>query len=153
MKNRGIALIEIVIGAAIISIGILTINSTYNTYVKYALANQRNIEAAYLLEEGLEIVGYIRDASWSNFGALSTTSTHYVTFTSTWATTSSPEYVDGIFQRSISVTDVFRDGGNDIAESGAFDPDARKVTVTVAYFQGDATTTKSLSSYLLNVFK
>ncbi len=44
IKKRGMALVEIVIGAAIISMAILAVSSSYGTYVAYALANQKNIE-------------------------------------------------------------------------------------------------------------
>ncbi len=152
-KNRGISLVEIIIGAAIISAGILAINMVYNTYVQYALANQRNAEAAYLLQEGLETMSFLRDKGWnSNIKYLSTTTPFYLTFTgTTWATTTAPEYVDGIFLREISVTDVKRDANNDIAVSGTYDPEIKKITVTISYFQGHATTTQTLSEYLANI--
>jgi len=150
-KNRGIALIEIIIGSAIISIGILAINSAYNTYVEYALANQKNAEAAYLLEEGLEVMTFIRDRSWLNISRLSTTTPYYLTFGTAWATSTTPVYVDGVFLRSINIEDVFRDANSDIAISGTFDPEIRKITTTVSYFQGHATTTKTLSKYLANI--
>ena len=54
IKNKGFALIEIIIGAAIIVTGILVVNQSYATYVKYAFANEKNTEASYLLSEGLE---------------------------------------------------------------------------------------------------
>ncbi len=151
--KRGIALIEIVIGAAIISIGILAINSTFNTYIQYALSNQKNAEAAYLLEEGLEAMTLIRDNAWSNVSNLSTTTTYYLTFSgSAWSTTATAQYVDGVFLRSINVYDVFRDGNSDIAISGTYDPNIKKITSTVSYWQGKATTTKSMSVYVANIF-
>ncbi len=154
-KNLGIALIEVIIGSAIISVGILTINSSFNTYVEYALANQRNAEAAYILEEGLEAMTFIRDKGWNTYVAtLSTTTTQYLSFYGgTWSTVATPEYVDGVFLRSIAIEDVTRDGTDDISAEGTYDPDIKKITSTVSYFQGKATTTKSMSVYIANIYK
>ena len=152
-KNIGVALIEILIGSAIMSIGILAINTSYTEYLKYALANQKNVEAAYLLEEGLEITTFFRDQSWAeNIAKLSTTTTYYFSFVSSnWATTTTPQYIDGQFLRSISVSDVRRDGNDDIALSGTYDPNIKKITATVSYWQGHSTTTKTMSTYLTNI--
>lgn len=153
MKNRGIALIEIVIGSAILSVGILAVNISYNTYINYALGNQRNAEAVYLMQEALEVMTFLRDESWATYiERLSTTTTHYITFTgSAWATSTTPEYVDGIFLRSINIEDVKRDVNDDISTVGTYDPNIKKVTATVSYPQGNATTTKALSVYITNL--
>lgn len=153
-KHAGIALIEIVIGAAIILTGILSISSAYSTYLQYALANQKNVEASYILGEGLEVITFMRDSGWTaNISKLSTTTVYYVRWTGTaWATTTTPQYVDGIFLRSIGISDVFRDGSDDIAASGTYDSGTRKITATVSYFQGHATTTRSMATYITNIY-
>ncbi len=152
--NHGMALVEILIGAAIISAGIIAATSSYGAYVSYALANQRNIQASYLLQEGLETITYFRDKSWSgNISKLSTTTTYYLSWDNTdWATSTSPQYVDGTFLRSIRIYDVFRDGNYHIASSGTFDSNTRKITATVSYWQGHATTTRSISTYIANIY-
>jgi len=148
-RNKGLALAEIVIGSAIILSGILAISSAYTIYLKYALANQRNVEANYLLAEGLEVMGFFRDDNYSN---IATDGTYYLSWSGTiWATTTTPEYVDGKFSRSITVAPVYRDGDFRIAESGTADSDSKFITATVSYFQGQATTTRSVSSYLTNL--
>ena len=152
-KNKGMALVEIVIGSAIISVAILAASSAYGTYVNYAFANQRNVQAGYILEEGLEAVTFFRDTSWSgNIAKLSTTTTYYLTFSSTWATTTTAQYVDGVFLRSLTISDVKRDGSDKIAGSGTYDPNTKLITATVAYPQGQATTTKSISTYITNIY-
>lgn len=154
IKNRGMALVEILIGSAIISMGILAASSAYSTYVSYALANQKNIQASYILEEGLEVMTFFRDKGWTaNISKLGTTTTYYLSWSGTdWATTTTPQYVDGQFLRSISVTDVKRDGSDRIASSGMYDPNTKKITTTVDYSQGHATTTKSVSTYITNLY-
>ena len=153
-RMSGIALIEIVIGSAIILSGILAINFSYSTYMQYALANQGNVQAGYLLAEGLEAVTFLRDKSWSaNIAKLSTTTTYYLTFVSSnWATTTTPQYVDGVFLRSIIISDVKRDANDRISVIGTYDPNTKQITATVSYFQGHATTTKSISTYVTNIY-
>lgn len=148
-------LVEVVIGASILTVGILALIGSYSTFVSFAFSNQKNVEAGYLLEEGLEAVTFLRDKGWAvNIATLSTTTTYYLTFNgSYWATTTTPVYVDGQFLRTIGISDVKRDGSDRIAETGTFDPNTKKITATVAYFQGHATTTKSISTYITNIYE
>ena len=147
-------LVEIIVGAAIVFVAILVINESYNTYVKYALTNQRNVDASYILEEGLEAMTLLRDKGWTaNISKLSTTTTYYLTFASSaWSTTTTAQYVDGIFLRSISLLDVKRDASDHIASSGTYDPNIKQITSTVAYWQGHATTTRSISTFIANIY-
>lgn len=148
------ALLEIIIGASVITVGILAIITSYNLYFQYALANQNNAQVGYLLEEGLEVVSFLRDGSWAeNISTLSTSTIYYISFNgSSWATTTSPQYVDGKFLRSFNVSDVFRDINDDISSSGAYDPNTKQVTVSVSFVQGHSTTTKSISTYMTNIY-
>ncbi|KND48026.1 MAG: hypothetical protein AB201_00290 [Parcubacteria bacterium C7867-006] len=151
-KTKGMALVEIIIGSAIISVGILAAITSYNTYINYALANNKNIQASYILEEGLEVMTFFRDVSWTNISGLSTTTTYHLVFNGvSWATTTTPEYVDGEFLRSITVSDVKRNGSDQIDISGVYDPNIKMITTTVDYSQGHTTTTKSISTYITNI--
>lgn len=154
-KNRGIALVEVLIGSAIISVGILALSTSYATYVNYALSNQKNVQASYLLEEGLEAITFLRDKGWSaNITPLSTSTTYYISWNGTyWATTTTAQYVDGQFLRSISMGDVRR-GSNDriSTTTGTVDPNSKQITVTIDYFQGHATSTQVMSTYISNIY-
>lgn len=153
-KTKGFALVEIIIGSSIISVGIIAAITSFNTYLNYAFSNQKNVQASYLLEEGLEAVTGFRDKGWSTYiSKLSTTTTYYLTFSGTsWATTTSPQYVDGEFLRSININDVKRDASDNISTSGTYDPNTKEVVATVSYSQGHATTTKSISTYITNLY-
>lgn len=153
-KTKGFALVEIIIGSTIISLGIMAAITSFNTYLDYAFSNQKNVQASYLLEEGLEAVTGFRDKGWStNISKLSTTTTYYLTFSSSsWATTTTAQYVDGVFLRSIKINDVKRDANDNIASTGTYDPNTKEVVATVAYSQGHATTTKAISTYITNLY-
>jgi hypothetical protein len=149
----GVSLIEVVIGSAIIVTGILALTEGYGQYVKYALANQKNIQAAYLVEEGLEVMTYIRDRGWATYIApLSTGTAYYIAWNgSAWNVTTTPQYIDSIFLREIRVAEVVRDSGDRISSSGTADPNTKLLSVYVSYVQGTATTTKTISTYITNL--
>jgi len=89
--NHGIGSLEVLIGAAIIISGILALIVVFNSFFSFALANDENVRAAYLGEEALEAMTFLRDGSWStNIASLSTTTAYYLTWNSgalTWRTT------------------------------------------------------------------
>lgn len=155
VPNRGMSLIEVVIGSTIIVTGIVALSSTFAYYVKFALGNENNIQASYLAEEGLEAVTFLRELSWAtNIQPLSTTTPYYLAWDSTtslWKATTTPQYVDGKFLRQITIADVKRDVNDKIATVGTYDPHTKQIFVSVQYYQGHATSTQSLSTYITNL--
>jgi hypothetical protein len=150
--KRGIGLIEALIGCSIIAVGIIALIDTYTIYVKYALANDKEVQVTYLLEEGLEALTLLRDANWTTISSLTASTTYPLYFDgSSFAIGTTSEYVNGIFLRNFAVYNVYRDGSDQIASSGTLDPNVRKATVFVSYSQSGATTTRSLSKYLPQV--
>jgi Tfp pilus assembly protein PilE len=155
-NTQGIGLIEVLIAASIITIGILALIEGYTIYVNYALANTGNVQAAYLTEEGLEVMTFIRDKGWTaNIANLSTTTTYYIVFNTslnTWTTTITPQYIDVAFLRSFRIQDVNRDINARITSSGGtYDPGTKLIHETIEYYQGHGTTTRTLSTYITNL--
>ena len=152
-KNKGMSLVEVVIASSIMLIVVLASSSAYNAYVKYAFANESNVQAGYLLEEGVETIVFLRDRGWTSYIAtLTPGTTYYLYFDGTyWTSTTTPQYVDGQFLRSFTLANVNRDSNDDIATSGTNDPNTKLVTITLNYFQGHATSTKTLSTYVANI--
>lgn len=155
ISNRGIGLVEVVIGSAVMLLVVVAVVNVYGSYISFALANQENTKANFILEEGLESVIFLRDSGWTaNIATLTPGSTYYLYFNGTnWVSTTTPQYIDGNFLRSFVINNVNRDSNDDIASSGTNDPDTKKVTVTLAYFQGHATTTKTLSTYITDLYE
>ncbi len=158
-RSQGMSLIEILIGCSIIVIGIIALSSTFTRYVSFALNNERNIQAAYLAEEGLEAVTFLREKSWATHVAtLSTTTAQYLTWDSTnrfWKATSTPQYIDEMFLRSVNVADVRRNNTSEAISTSTsgtyYDPNTKKITVSVAFKKGTATTTQMLTTYITNL--
>jgi len=120
--------------------------------LKTALQNTKKIQSAYILEEGVEAIRSIRDKSWSNISGLASGLSYGLSFTnSVWATTTTQFVGDGFYRR-FEVFDVYRDANNDIASSGTLSVGTKLFKVSVEYREGVATTTKSVSFYLAEIF-
>jgi hypothetical protein len=152
-NQKGIGLVEVLIASAIITTGIVALIGAFTVYVSFALNNSGNVQAAYLAEEGMEVMAFMRDNGYAaNIAGLSTTTTFYLTFSGgTWATTTTPVYIDNVFLRKVDLAPVYRDGNFAVVSSGGTsDANSRFVTITIDYIQGQATTTRSLSGYITN---
>ncbi|MFZ2521968.1 MAG: type II secretion system protein [Minisyncoccia bacterium] len=152
-SGSGFGLVEVILGASIILLVVVSIVQSYNVYINYALSNQNNIEANFLLEEGVEAVVFLRDQGFaSNIGSLTASTTYYLYFSgTTWQATSTIQYIDNAFLRGFALYSVSRDVNDDISVSGTNDPNTKKLTVSVSYPSGHSTTTKTLSTYITNI--
>jgi Tfp pilus assembly protein PilV len=153
-STRGVGLIEVVIGIGIFVLIIVSLLGTYRFLVRFSGTTSQTVKANYLLEEGLEVARVLRDANWDTFAGLTSGTPYYLTLSgSTWSTNATPSVIDGTYYRSITIHDVYRDGNHDIASSGTLDPDTYLVTATIAWSRAGATTTKTMSTYLANLFE
>lgn len=151
--NSGFGIIEIVVAVAVISTAIFAIMVVANTSLELNRRILNSTRAGFLLEEASEGVRMIRDTNWTNISSMSVgTSYHLIFANNKWQSTTTASMIDNIFDRTFSVSDVYRDGNYDIAGSGTLDPNTKKFTVNVAWWSGTATTTKSLIFYLTNFF-
>jgi type II secretory pathway pseudopilin PulG len=152
-KKKGMSLVEVIVSATIVTLILSGLIAAYNLYFKTALANLRHVQAVFLAEEGAEALRFLRDASWSNLSSLTVNNTYYVIFQNgNWQITTNNIFVDGIFERKFVLNNVNRDGTDDIVPTGTLDPNTKKVTVSISWGKGVATTTKSLEFYLTNIF-
>ncbi len=149
------SLIEVVIAAAIIGSSVVFIMGIYSGLTKLSYRNTARIQSAMLAEEGIAAIKTMRDSGWtSRIASLSTTTTYSLYWTgSVWQATTSSPIIDGQFYRTFTITGVSRDIDADIVTSGGtFDPNSKKVTVSVSWADNGATSTKSLEAYIFNVF-
>jgi type II secretory pathway pseudopilin PulG len=158
-KKLGMGLVEVVVAVAILGTALGSIIITYSYYITAALQNTEVIKATYLAEEGMEAIRILRDDDWdANIAPLSMGTDLYLTYattTKTWSVTTSPanNYVDGKYMRTVRMDRVSRNSSQDIvASGGTVDADIKYVEVTVAWQEGEATTTRSLAAYITNLF-
>lgn len=154
----GFSLVEIVVGSALLGVVFVSLIATYGMYVKASLQNSSIIKATYLAEEGVEAIKSMRDRSWdAEIAGLTTDATYSLDFTTAiWKATTTPEIIDTTYTRSFQLSPVYRDTNSDIVETGGtLDPDTKKVAVSITFAPSvsSATTTKTLSAYITNMFQ
>ncbi|MCI5108291.1 MAG: prepilin-type N-terminal cleavage/methylation domain-containing protein [Candidatus Pacebacteria bacterium] len=140
--NRGISLIELLIGASILTIVMVALVVVFQSFLVNSFTSVEKVQGALLAEEGIEAVKSIRDNDWGNLSD----GTHYLTFSSDWSFTETPETI-GIFSRTVLIEGAYRDVADDLASSGTSDPDTKKITVTVNWSAG----TETIETYITNI--
>lgn len=138
-NSRGFTIIEVIVACSIISITVFALMSSAQKGISLSNRAVSQIQANYLLEEGAEAVKTIRDNNWTDIENLSINTDYYLFFntsTNMWSLSTSsvapsgsiPTYpVDSIFNRTIKVSDVYRDANDDISDSGSLDSGTKKL--------------------------
>lgn len=154
-KDKGFSLVEVVVTVSIFLVIIVGLTGGFALAVKSALENVTKIQASLLEEEGLEAMRLLRDSSWTNnIVGQPVGIPFYLVFNGTaWEVSATPAMIDGLFERRIILSEVYRDPAQNIAPSGTLDPAMRKVTAQVSWRSRGATTTRSLSTYLADIFE
>lgn len=117
-KQSGVTLVEVVIGIGIISVSLVSIGLSINTYVAARSALLNNLKATYLAEEGYEIIRAVRDTNWNTIDALTANNTYYLDISGVSPViNTTPEIIDTNFRRSFVVREVYRNGSDDIVSS------------------------------------
>ena len=145
---------EAIIAIAVMSIVVSGVISVFPFLLKSGLTTLDRIQATLLLEEGIESIKLMRDSSWhNNIEPLTAGYSYYFEFaTSTWRATTTSIVVDDLFYRTFVLESVSRDSNEDIVSNGGtLDPDTKKVTVSISWTKQGITTTRSISSYVMNL--
>jgi len=162
--TRGIGVVEIIVGVAIITLSLIGVVVSFNLHFKAGIENTKKIQATYLAEEGIEVMRFLRDSSWTlNIVPLSTTTTYHLFFNGLyWETTTTPLYIDETFERTITLSDVYRrDSDSDIVPATSTlpktaDPAIRLITIGLAWptdiGSTTATTTFEMQTYIADIF-
>ena len=153
-RCRGFGLVEMLIGASVLAVVLYGISNFFQTTLLASRSTQAQIQGDYLLEEGVEIAKHFRNASYADsFGKMSTSTAYYFSWDgANWATTTTSTLIDEKFERKFTIADVTRDANSDIAPSGTYDPDTKLITMSVSWWSGTATTTRSIQAYIMNIF-
>ncbi len=154
-KKQGFGLLEVIIGVSVISVALFSLATVSNIALKAAEESSKSIKAVFLLEEGMEAIRFLRANGWyAKIAVLNPGAVYYFEFYNNgWRATSTNVYIDGVFERSFVLQNVNRDSGDDIAASGGtLDFGTKKITVSASWRIKTATTTKSISSYITDLF-
>ncbi|MDZ4786571.1 MAG: hypothetical protein SGJ02_10905 [bacterium] len=154
-KTDGFALVEAVIATSVCLVVTLSLMLVFSNILKLSTANTAKVQATFLEEEGQEVVRVMRDNGWTaQIVSQSVNTPFYLTFDgATWKATTTNTFVDGTFERKVTLGNVYRNNAQNIVSSeGTLDANIRLVTVSVSWSSNGATTTRSLSTYLTNIF-
>ena len=154
-REGGFGLVEIIVGISVITVAFFAMMQVANVSLKVLKANENNLKATFLLEEGLEAVKIMRDSGWTiNIDALSNNVDYYFEFSGgMWHSTTTNVLIDNFYERKFILGSVYRDSNDDIAPSGILEVNARKVSVSVSWSDGRGETTKTISTYITNLFE
>lgn len=153
--EKGVTLVEVLVAAGIIVTFLTTLVSVHNTYLRSSFSNVDSVKATFLAEEGIEAVKGIRDTSWaSNILPLTNGTAYYLVFgNGAWSLNTTSTSVDSRFYRKITLSAVNRDSVSAITTSGGtLDANTRKITSSVSWLDRGATTTRSIDTYIANIF-
>ena len=159
-SSAGFIFLEVIIAVALVSIVFVTLLGIGFLSLNISALLQQESQADSLVKEELEAIRAFRDEtvdSWdtTGLGSLDTGVAYHLAKSGdplAWSVETGSETI-GIFTRQVVFDSVLRDSNNNIVESGGTDdPDTKKVTVTVAWLAGAATTTTQMSTYITNLF-
>lgn len=148
-------IIELLIAVAIIGISIVAFTNVAQKSINVSRQSLDTSQAAFLLEEGAEVVRLYRDVDWSNITSMTVNTNYYIGYDTdhnSWYFTTTPTTVDK-FTRKIIFQNVNRDAvSGDIAVSGSNDIGTRLVIIEVSWTDGSVLITKDLSFYISDIF-
>lgn len=153
-KNQGFALMEIVVATALISMLTLALVSVTQKSLELSSRALKQSQASFLLEEGAEAVKTIRDDAWSTIDGLDIGTEYYLyydTNTDTWSFSGTPNQIDE-FTRKVVIDNAYRDGADDLADSGTADDYGRQVNIEVFWDSFGTQFSKELSFYIFDLF-
>lgn len=153
MTRKGSSLVEVVIGAGILSVVALAFLGTLSTLVGFHQKDMLSIKGTLLAEEGIEAVRFIKGSGWTNLSSIPAGQDRYLALgPSSWSVSQTPEVVDGVFFRSFRLSPVMRNASDDIVSAGGtVDSDTFLVDVSVAWNWRGATTTAIYKAYVTNI--
>lgn len=156
-KNRGVSVIEVLIGSAVISLSIIFIANVYGNLVALSSENTAKVQAVFLLDEGVAAIKTMRAERWSNIASSTASTTYYLYWnTDKWRATTTPSLIDNLFVRTFVLADVKRDASTFNIQtdgSGTVDAGTRKVDISVSWLNKGATTTRTTSMYIFNLYE
>lgn len=131
IKQKGFSLIELLLAGALFSVSAWGMAEVLMSALAADRLAEETAVASLYAEEGMEALRSIRAR---DFDALGTTGASGLAVSGGDWELSGTGDTRGKYRRTISVSEVNRDGSGDIVESGGDpDPDTRKVTATVLW--------------------
>ncbi|OHA39959.1 MAG: hypothetical protein A3G59_02260 [Candidatus Taylorbacteria bacterium RIFCSPLOWO2_12_FULL_47_20] len=151
--QRGVSLVEVVVAAAILSLFGAAIAEFMSSLLRTSDDGAKIVNVSLSAEEGVEAVRLIRDRGWTQYvEPLVSGTKYYIYFGGGMAEATTTEITQGGLTRYFKVYPAYRDAGGDLASSGSVDSEVRRVSVTVEWQRRSAISTKTVETYISNLF-
>ncbi|OHA62469.1 MAG: hypothetical protein A3E07_03715 [Candidatus Wildermuthbacteria bacterium RIFCSPHIGHO2_12_FULL_45_9] len=161
--RRGFTIIEILVVVVIIAVVFTGISGLLAFSLRASKVHTSTVEATFLAHETMEALRNFRDGvAWNTddpsddydgIGLRDVNAVYHIAqsvgATPRWYLVSGAETV-GIYSRWLEFSNVYRDGNDDIASSGALDADSRKVKVAVTWQEHGITQSVMVENYITN---
>ena len=154
--SYGMSLVEFIIATALVGFVAISLVQVGEIALRASRFAGNRVTATFLLQEGVEATSLLRDKSWNqNIAPRTTDVDYFLSFSgSEYSLSETPApLIENTFERTIRFSDVGRNAQSDITPGGTTDEDAKKITVSVSWFERGATTTEQMELYLTNLFK
>lgn len=163
MRRKGFTIIEILTVVVIIAIVFAGISGLLAFSLRASQVHASTVEATFLAQETLEALRNFRDGTgwntndliddYDGIGLRSVNAFYHLgqsaDATPRWYLAAGAETI-GIYSRWLEFSNVYRDGNDNIASSGALDADSRKLKVTVTWQEHGTTQIVEVESYITN---
>jgi hypothetical protein len=156
VHKKGVTVVEILIGVSLFTLIVVFITHALALYFSTGSLLQEKTKALYLAQEGQEVMRYLRDEDWTTLTDLTVGTAYYFDVaTTTMATTTVPEIIEGVYTRSVVLENAYRDGNDDLVAStapGASIDDGGRIVVTkVQWGSGNEIQLESLLTNIFNI--
>jgi len=152
-KEKGFALIEVLIAVTLVSSVMLGIVGSASKFLIYSNSSLKSYQATLALEEGVEAVKNVRAVSWGNISTLTSGTDYGLTFSGlNWTIVSGAQLTANGFTRKVNFYDVYRDANNDIAGTGTLDSNIKNVVVTTTWNDNGVSKSKEMEFYIADIF-
>ncbi len=151
-------MVEVLIGSSIICLSLIFIINLETGISKLGFSSTSRVQAGMLAEEGVSAIINLRNVSWQdNIDSLNNDVPYKLFWDQGdgfWKTTAWANLIDNKFDRTVTFYSVYRDAATfDIVSSGGvLDLGTRKFVVSITWHDDNGTSTKSVTSYVHNIF-
>lgn len=153
--NRGMSLAEVVIASTIITTFLVALVGVYSVHLRSIFGNSNLVKSSFLNHQSIEAIKFLRNVSWGeNIAPLSLDTDYYLVWQNNrFELTTTNTFIDEKFERKVVLSQVLRDAQSNIVEvGGSIDPNIKKLVVTTSWSDRGATTTRSITTYIANLF-
>ena len=156
--KKGISVVEVIVASVVMSLAVISISVIYGNLISLSARNTAKVQAAFLLDEGIDAIKTMRGESWSNIASTTEGVPYYFIWsTDRWKATTTPASIDGFFTRYFVVSSVNRDTTDfnilTSTSTGVSDAGTKKVDITVSWSDQGATSTRTTSMYIFNLYE